>query len=489
MINETTEGQAAGEQREALFFKVIKAGNKILEILAALFIILMLLYGAYSLWDTCQINRRAFISGELMKYKPVGKSDESPSLQELQKINPDVCAWLTVDGTKIDYPVVQGETNLEYINQDIYGEFALSGSIFLDSRNDRKFIDSYSLLYGHHMDNGAMFGDVMNYKEKKYFESHKTGTLYLNEQLEKIQWFACVETDAYDEVIYNPQDYKKENLEELMEYIKAHAVQYRLPEKKGKEGWNRIIGLSTCSNDQTNGRVILYGFLYDRDRLLFTPVSITPLIDTEDACFDLNASRPIAKGDLKWRDALLVAHRVNSNYSSERKGKVMRERLTKNDVEKIQAEIEHRKLVERKELIEAVKEARSHGDLSENFEYHAAKKAKNQNESRIRYLERMLKTAEIVEDHSKEDEIGLNNTVELYCEDDDEIETYRIVTSVRGSSLNGLVSIESPIGKALLGHKEGERVYIKVNDDFGYYVVIRKVIKTESEEEDQIRSF
>lgn len=76
----------------------------------------------------------------------------------------------------------------------------------------------------------------MNYKEKEYFESHKTGTLYLNEQLEKIQWFACVETDAYDEVIYNPQDYKKENLEELMEYIKAHAVQYRLPEKKGKEG-------------------------------------------------------------------------------------------------------------------------------------------------------------------------------------------------------------------------------------------------------------
>ena len=156
---------------------------------------------------------------------------------------------------------------------------------------------------------------------------------------------------------------------------------------------------------------------------------------------------------------------------------------------KIQAEIEHRKLVERKELIEAVKEARSHGDLSENFEYHAAKKAKNQNESRIRYLERMLKTAEIVEDHSKEDEIGLNNTVELYCEDDDEVETYRIVTSVRGSSLNGLVSIESPIGKALLGHKEGERVYIKVNDDFGYYVVIRKVIKTESEEDDQIRKF
>lgn len=167
----------------------------------------------------------------------------------------------------------------------------------------------------------------------------------------------------------------------------------------------------------------------------------------------------------------------------------MREKLTKSDVEKIREEIEHRKLVERKELIEAVKEARSHGDLSENFEYHAAKKEKNRNESRIRYLERMLKTAVIVEDESKEDEIGLNNTVEVYCEDDEEVETYRIVTSVRGSFLNGLVSIESPLGKALLGHKEGDRVFIKVNDDFGYYVIVKKVIKTQSEDEDHIRSF
>ena len=167
----------------------------------------------------------------------------------------------------------------------------------------------------------------------------------------------------------------------------------------------------------------------------------------------------------------------------------MREKLTKSDVEKIREEIEHRKLVERKELIEAVKEARSHGDLSENFEYHAAKKEKNRNESRIRYLERMLKTAVIVEDESKEDEMRLNNTVEVYCEDDEEVETYRIVTSVRGSSLNGLVSIESPLGKALLGHKEGDRVFIKVNDDFGYYVIVKKVIKTQSEDEDHIRSF
>lgn len=167
----------------------------------------------------------------------------------------------------------------------------------------------------------------------------------------------------------------------------------------------------------------------------------------------------------------------------------MYDKLTKNDMEKIQEEIEHRRLVVRREALEAVKEARAHGDLSENFEYHAAKKDKNKNESRIRYLEKMLKTAVLVEDTSKEDEVGLNNTVELYCEDDQEVETYRLVTSVRGSSVNGLISIESPIGRAILGHKANDRVFVKVNDDFGYYVVIRKIIKTHNEETDKIRSF
>lgn len=167
----------------------------------------------------------------------------------------------------------------------------------------------------------------------------------------------------------------------------------------------------------------------------------------------------------------------------------MYDKLTKGDIKKIEEEIEHRKLVVRKQAIEAVKEARAHGDLSENFEYHAAKKDKNKNESRIRYLERMLKTAVIVEDNSREDEVGINNTVELYYEDDDEVETYRLVTSVRGSSINGRISIESPIGKAILGHKLNDRVYVKVNDDFGYYVVIRRIINTQEEEEEKIRSF
>ena len=138
----------------------------------------------------------------------------------------------------------------------------------------------------------------------------------------------------------------------------------------------------------------------------------------------------------------------------------MYDKLTENDIKKMQEEIDYRKLVVRPKELEAVKEARAQGDLSENFEYKAAKKFKNENESRIRYLERMLKTANVITDHSKADEVGLDKTVEVYCEDDDELETYKIVTSVRGNSMNGLISIESPLGKALLGHKVGDRVYI-----------------------------
>ena len=139
----------------------------------------------------------------------------------------------------------------------------------------------------------------------------------------------------------------------------------------------------------------------------------------------------------------------------------MREQLTESDVKKIEEEIQHRKHVIRKEAIEAVKEARAQGDLSENFEYHAAKKYKNQNESRIRYLERMLKNAEIVSDTSEEG----------------------------GNSIHNYISTESPIGKAIFGHKAGETVKVKVSDDYSYELVIRKIEDTTDDEEDKIRAF
>ena len=167
----------------------------------------------------------------------------------------------------------------------------------------------------------------------------------------------------------------------------------------------------------------------------------------------------------------------------------MREQLTESDVKKIEEEIQHRKHVIRKEAIEAVKEARAQGDLSENFEYHAAKKYKNQNESRIRYLERMLKNAEIVSDTSEEGVAGINNRVTVYFPEDDEEETYKIVTTIRGNSLKNLISNESPLGKALLGHKIGDRCEVKVNDNYSYFVEIRKIENTVDDGTDKLRSF
>ena len=167
----------------------------------------------------------------------------------------------------------------------------------------------------------------------------------------------------------------------------------------------------------------------------------------------------------------------------------MREQLTKSDIKKIEEEIEHRKLVVRKEAIAAVKEARAHGDLSENFEYYAAKRDKNKNESRINYLERMVRTAKVVSDDSKADEVGINNTVEIFFEEDGITENYKIVTSIRGNSRAGLISIESPIGKAIMGKKVGERLCIKVDDSYSYYVVIRSIDKTSDDENDRIKSF
>ena len=167
----------------------------------------------------------------------------------------------------------------------------------------------------------------------------------------------------------------------------------------------------------------------------------------------------------------------------------MGEKLTKSDVAKIEEEINYRKLVVRKNAIEAVKEARAQGDLSENFEYYAAKRENGANNSRIRYLERLLKNSEIVEDNTTSDEVGLNKTVTVYIEEDDECETYKIVTSIRGNSMKNLISIESPLGKALLHHHVGDKVMIPVSADYSYKVIIREIKDTSDEEDDGIRAF
>jgi possible transcription elongation factor len=167
----------------------------------------------------------------------------------------------------------------------------------------------------------------------------------------------------------------------------------------------------------------------------------------------------------------------------------MAEELTKEDVRKIEAEITKRKLEIRPKLIEAVKEARAQGDLSENFEYYAAKREKNQNESRIRYLERILKFAKVISTESRRDEVGINDTVTLYFPEDGEEEVYHIVTSIRGQSLEGKISNISPLGRAVVGKKLGEAVTVELENGSSYVVEIRNIEKTGEKEEESIRKF
>lgn len=167
----------------------------------------------------------------------------------------------------------------------------------------------------------------------------------------------------------------------------------------------------------------------------------------------------------------------------------MYDKITQKDIKRMEDEIAHRKLVIRKEAIADVQEARAHGDLSENFEYKAAKQYKNKNESRIRYLERMIKTAKIIPEDSKDDEIGLNDMVTVYMPEDNEEATFKIVTTVRTNSTKGWISIDSPLGKALLRHKLEDRITIKISESYSYDVIIRKIDKLQDDGTDELRKF
>ena len=228
-----------------------------LSILAGFLILVMFLYGGYSLWDTARIYGNAAVGEELLKYKPTSETEgEHLSLQELALFNPDTRGWLTIPDTHVDYPVLQGNDDMEYINKDVFGEFSLSGSLFLSCRNSSDFSDGYSLIYGHHMDHGGMFGDVVEYTDISYFEKHMEGWLYLVDATYQIQMFACVETDAYDNMIYGCG--ADTDLNKLLSYIEEHAVVYK---NMTTDRPAQVIGLSTCADARTNGRVIVFGRL------------------------------------------------------------------------------------------------------------------------------------------------------------------------------------------------------------------------------------
>ena len=235
-------------------------GNRIIDIIVILMAVIMFLFGAYSLYDVFHVYKGASLSSEILKIAPGTEGNENDALNvnELFEKYPDMRAWLNIFDTNINYPVVQGIDDAEYLNKDIDGEFSLAGSIFLSSLCDKNMDEHYSLVYGHHIDNGAMFGDVEKFLDSGFFDSHEKGILYTRTEIYDVKVFAVMETDAYNEKIYFPY-FANTKKDDFYNYLQENAVNIREVNRN-----NKIITMSTCTESYTNGRIVLFGELIRR---------------------------------------------------------------------------------------------------------------------------------------------------------------------------------------------------------------------------------
>lgn len=238
----------------------LRAANALVSFVVALCLCTAGLYSAYALWDNSRVYSAAEdVQADMIKLKPEVIEAGGASFEELLAVNPDVCAWITIDNTNIDFPVLQGKTNLTYINTDVYGKFAMAGSIFLDSRNDRGFGDIYSLLYGHHMANGNMFGDLDKFEEEVFFRENKTGTLILPDRTCDLEIYACLLVTASEDSIFDPQQYQ-DDINSLLDFVEQEALYCdadTVAELRQTNGDRQILALSTCSSEFTDARTII----------------------------------------------------------------------------------------------------------------------------------------------------------------------------------------------------------------------------------------
>ena len=231
--------------------KTIRFMDSAVNRIVAILCLLLFLICLYAMIDALNVYLNAN-DKSVLKYKPqLGHGSEA-----LGELSDDAVAWLTIDNTSIDYPVMQGRNNDEYINKDPFGEFSLSGSIFLDSRNRADFSDPYSILYGHHMEHGAMFGSLDDFIKQEYFDQHRTGTLITTSgQDYTIRLFAACKADATEKTVFDPPESTNEK---LLQYLKQHAAVF---EPQGVDVHSRILAMTTCQSAENIERMAVFGIL------------------------------------------------------------------------------------------------------------------------------------------------------------------------------------------------------------------------------------
>lgn len=238
---------------------ILKCCTLALDLAVTLALLLCGSFGAYALWDNEQVlTSAADVRAELLQWKPTAAAEEeaspdnSEAFAELRKINPDVCGWITMDATNIDFPVLQGENNMSYISRDVFGNFSLAGSIFLDSRDDPAFGEAYALLYGHHMADGNMFGDLDKYKAEAFFTENSTGQLILPERIYRLEVAACLVVAASEKQIFDPE-LVRQDPNGWLTFVRENALWLR--EEALKQG--QYLALSTCSTEFTDARTVV----------------------------------------------------------------------------------------------------------------------------------------------------------------------------------------------------------------------------------------
>ena len=253
----------------AVLDRVRSMGDSLISLLSGLLAAFLILYSSYVLYDTFYTQDRAFNSTwDLLQYKPEIIEDGATPLSgrnTLADILEDYRAWLTIYDTHIDYPVMQGPDDLYYASHDVYGESSLTGSIYLAAANSPDFSDSYNMIYGHHMDNSAMFGELDKFLKEDFFEQHREGILVTPIGVFELKTFAVITTDAYESKVYTVGD----RMTEVLDFLKnpdekTEVVIFRPEETEGAE---KIVAMSTCASAETNGRLVVFATMHRVDLL------------------------------------------------------------------------------------------------------------------------------------------------------------------------------------------------------------------------------